>query len=262
MSSCYYPVLCLWQWSGVSQRLAVVARGAGQGRWLSEVLLLGAEAARPRNEPQPFGQRSAEAANSALFTGWSLYCTIGLKTRRCGNRLWASDWLYYHANIVPKLRFTHHCQLLCFIPHLFLSSSICDQFVRFMCHKLVYVLKTACLCVSPCRFGCWRTDWAPGFLRFLSVEAGDKGKCEVRRGLNVLTAVCRVDGSRWMFEHQTDIKKQMAFMSSKIYPLNKHCRAPPGWIYGTWHMKRAQFRRLAEVRDTFPQRKHEILALF
>lgn len=143
-----------------------------------------------------------------------------------------------------------------------LSSSICDQFVRFMCHKLVCVLKTACLCVSPCRFGCWRTDWAPGFLRFLSVEAGDKGKCEVRRGLNVLTAVCRVDGSRWMFEHQTDIKKQMAFMSSKIYPLNKHCRAPPGWIYGTWHMKRAQFRRLAEVRDTFPQRKHEILALF
>lgn len=30
-----------------------------------------------------------------------------------------------------------------------------------------------------------------------------------------------------MFEHQTDIKKQMAFMSSKIYPLNKLCRAPP-----------------------------------
>lgn len=30
-----------------------------------------------------------------------------------------------------------------------------------------------------------------------------------------------------MFEHQTDIKQQMAFMSSEIYPLNKLCRALP-----------------------------------
>lgn len=28
-----------------------------------------------------------------------------------------------------------------------------------------------------------------------------------------------------MFEHQTDKKNQMAFMSSVIYPLNKLCRA-------------------------------------
>lgn len=107
------------------------------------------------------------------------------------------------------------------------SISICDQFVRFMCHKLVCVLNAACVCVSPCRIGCWRTDCTPGFLRFLLVEASDKGKCEVRRGLRVLTAVCLIDGLRWMFEHQTDIKKQMAFMSNKIYPLNKLCRALP-----------------------------------
>lgn len=189
------------------------------------------------------------------------YCALS-RTRRCGIRQWTSDWLYYLANIVPKLRFTHHCQLFCFIPHSFFSSRICDQFVQFMCHKLVCVLKAACVCTSPCRSGCWWTDLAPGFLRFLSVEASDKGKWEVRRGLSVLTAVCCVDGLRWMFEHQTDIKKQMDFMSNKIYPLNKHCRVPPGWIYSTWHTKRAQFRHLAEVPGTFTQRKPEILALF
>lgn len=76
ISSCYYPVLCLWQWNGVSQRLAVVASGASQDRWLSEMLLLGAEAARPRTEPQPFGQKSAEAANVVLFTGLTAYTVL------------------------------------------------------------------------------------------------------------------------------------------------------------------------------------------
>lgn len=108
-----------------------------------------------------------------------------------------------------------------------ISTTICDQFIQFMCHKLVCVLRAACVCVSLCHFGCWWTDWAPRFLRFLLVAASDKGKCEVRRGLSVQTAVCLVDGLRWIFEHQTDIKKQMAFMGSMIYPLNKLCRAPP-----------------------------------
>ena len=44
---------------------------------------------------------------------------------------------------------------------------------------------------------------------------------------SVLTAVCLADGLRWMFKHQTDVKKQMAFMSGVIYPPNKGCRAPP-----------------------------------
>lgn len=137
------------------------------------------------------------------------------------------------------------------------STSICDQFVRFMCQKLVCVLKAACVCVSPCRIGCWRTDWAPGFLRFLLVEANDKGKCEVRRGLSVLTAVCSVDGSRWMFEHQTDIKEQMAFMSSKIYLLNKLCRAPPAEFMAldTRNGYQCEFGCLAEVRGAFTQSK-------
>lgn len=47
-----------------------------------------------------------------------LYCTIGLKTRSGGGRPWASLWLYYRANIIPKLRFTQR-----FIPHLSGSGS-------------------------------------------------------------------------------------------------------------------------------------------
>lgn len=76
MSSYYYPALCLWQCSGVSQRPAVEARGRFGLLALSEVLHLGAEAARPLTEPQPFGWRSAEAANSAHFTGWSSYTVL------------------------------------------------------------------------------------------------------------------------------------------------------------------------------------------
>lgn len=63
-----------------------------------------------------------------------------------------------------------------------------------------------------------------------------------------------------MFEHQTDIKKQISFMSSKIYPLNKLCQALPAefmtldtrnglsalsldvWLRSTVHSHRASMK--------------------
>lgn len=158
-----------------------------------------------------------------------LYCTIGLKTRRDGGRLRASVWLYYHANIVPKLGFAHHCQLFSFIPHLLPSGtyhqhlwSICAIYVSqiSLCFK-----SSMCLCFT---LSYWvLANRLNSRIPQIPLEASDKGKCELRRGLSVLTAVCRIDGLRWMLERQTDIKKQMAFMSSKIYPLNKLCWALP-----------------------------------
>lgn len=68
-----------------------------------------------------------------------------------------------------------------------------------------------------------------------------------------------------MFEHQTDIKKQMAFMSSVIYPLNKLCRAQPAEFMALDTrngLSGQEFGCLAEAHSTFTQRKHEILALF
>lgn len=96
-----------------------------------------------------------------------------------------------HTSLSISLVLFHNC-----FSAAVLNTSIYDQFVQFMCHKLVFVSKSACVCVSTCHIGCWRRDCTPGFLRFFLVEGSDKGKCEVRRGLGVLTAVCRTDGLR------------------------------------------------------------------
>lgn len=158
---------CVWQWGGGSQ-------GACDNRWLSEVPLL-VEAARPRTEPQLFWMAKCWGSKRSPFHRVvRRRCAIDLTTRR---RSRPSDWIYC-ANMVPKLSFTHHCQLPYCIPCRLLSSNICHQFWWFMRHILVSVLTAACVCSLPCRFGCWRKVWAPRFLRFFCLEAVDKGKGE------------------------------------------------------------------------------------
>lgn len=137
-----------------------------------------------------FSRQSSEASNwtAALWMAkcWGskhspfhwvvpLHHAVDLTTRRCSR---PSDWIY-SANMVPKLSFTHHCQLPSCIPRLFLRSNICNTFLWFMRHILVNVLTAACVCFSPCcPFGCWRKVWALRFLGFFSIEAVDKGKGE------------------------------------------------------------------------------------
>lgn len=62
-----------------------------------------------------------------------------------------------------------------------------------------------------------------------------------------------------MFDHQTDTKKHIAFMSSKIY--FEQVASSPTRL-NLRRTKQAQFGRLAVLHGTFAQRKHEILALF
>jgi len=251
--------------AGSLKVLHLGGRGSETSNWTTAAWM---EALRQQSQPNSLGGAPA----------------IGLKTRRGGGRplgqrrtSWPRETSSQSSDshvIVHYVVLSHSCFSAAVV-----SASICDQFVRIyvsgisLCFKKSCVSVSVsvcvfhgvrmCLCVSPCHIGCWRTDWAPGFLRFLSVEASDKGKCEVRRGLSVLT-VCSGDGWRWMFEHQTDIKEQMAFMSSKIYPLNKLCGAP---LADLWHLTHetaisAAFGCLAELPGTFTQRKHDILALF
>lgn len=105
--------------------------------WLCEVLHLRTEAARPLAEPQLFGWRSAEAASSGHFTGWSSHTVLQvLKQEKVAA---GSKRLY--SFIIMQTSFWNHCQFS-FIPHLLLSrgsnTSICDQFVWFMCQKLAW----------------------------------------------------------------------------------------------------------------------------
>lgn len=84
--------------------------------------------------------------------------------------------------------------------------------------------EAACVSISPCRFGCWRTDWAPGFHGFHPVQDCDKGKCEVRRGLkhsdsqlpcwwievNVWTPDRHKEASGFYEEHNLSIKQALS----------------------------------------------------
>lgn len=128
----------------------------------------------PSNWTAALQMATCWSSKGSAFDRVVLRCAVDLTTRRCSR---PSDWIYC-ANMVPKLSFTHHCQLPYCIPRWFLSSNICNQFWWFMRRTLVNVLTAACVCSSPCRFGCWRKVWAPRFLRFFYVEAVDKEKGE------------------------------------------------------------------------------------
>lgn len=122
MSSYYYPALRPWQCSGVSQRLW--RKPGGRLRLLA---LWGASS-------QDWGSKTSYwTAAIWMEKCWGsklelfhwvefLSCTTGLKTRG-GCRLPATFWLYYHVDLVPALRFTHHRHLFCFSPHLLLCCS-------------------------------------------------------------------------------------------------------------------------------------------
>lgn len=70
--SCFMSLAVQWCQSEAGGGSQGPVRTAGSLR----CFISGAEAARPLTEPQPFGLRSAEAAYSVCFTGWSSYTVL------------------------------------------------------------------------------------------------------------------------------------------------------------------------------------------
>lgn len=150
--------------------------------------------------------------------------TIDLTTRRCSR---ASDWIYC-ANMVPSS--ASPINVKCFLA---LASVI--NLIFALKHWLILNLSAFSqqhVSAFHRRFGCWRKVWALRFLRFFSLEAVDKGKGEALMFWQQFAIL--IDGGE-RFKHQTDMKKQIAFMNSKIYSSNKSCWAPPNRIYGIHH---------------------------
>lgn len=117
-----------------------------QGYYYPALHVFGSEVVVARGPVTTAGAVSHQSSKASNWTAalWKAKCwgskhspvywvvlvrrSVDVTPRRCSR---PSDWID-SANMVPKLSFTHHCQLPSSIPCLFLSSSICNQFLWFM----------------------------------------------------------------------------------------------------------------------------------